>query len=57
MRRKEAARRPGLIKFVKKIVKKDEDRINGWGKKCNGSFGVSRVPLRLAGVSRPTSFE
>ncbi|EZA55502.1 Chondroitin sulfate proteoglycan [Ooceraea biroi] len=29
----------GLIKFVKKIVKKDEGRINGHGKKCNGSSG------------------
>lgn len=41
MQRKEAARRRGLIKFVKKIVKEDEDRINGRGKKCNGSSGIS----------------
>lgn len=31
----------GLIKFVKKIVKVDEGRINDRGKKCNGSSTVS----------------
>jgi len=50
---KEAARRRGLIKFVKKIVKKDEDRINDWDKKCNGSSGISCVSSTEE--SRPTT--
>ena len=43
MQRKEAARRQSLIKFVKMIVKKVEDRINGWAKSATADLG-SRVP-------------
>jgi len=44
VQRKEAARRQSLIKFVKKIVKKDEDRINGWAKSATADLGSHVLP-------------
>lgn len=41
----------GLIKFVKKIVKVDEGRINDRGKKCNGSSTVSLLSCGPSGES------
>lgn len=55
VRREEAARRRGLIKFVKKIVKEDESRINGLGQKVQRQFWSLVCLLRREGISLDAS--